>query len=410
MTDYVNPSNSFRPLSEEMGRLFRYSGHIDSFIAEGTTLVSDVDSVGVSAGPHGAFEKVSTSGLTFTIDSGEAMVHGALLARDTETPVSLPPSDAGTIFLAWNPGSESDLIIDHDQSGNVTDHPRIPLYDFTTDTSNVSMDEDVRVTGEHIGVRNKRYETSDGSGMAVDQADNATKLGGNGPSYYAASGQNETIAGRWLFSEGFRVDSNYQDGPTVEIVGANAVDGKTLVVTSDADGGQDDDALWIRGVLDPQNDTPSEDDTILVSKGDGRTGINTYDPAGALDVDGDTHLRQVLDMHHAPIHNPSRIDIIDGDDGFRLSSASTGSRSFIAPIFNDNVLFDSELTYYPSIDEWEFETSLRVNSDFNVSGHTFFADTVHFQKNQAEGFVLENRSNRPGSPSVGQMIYRTDKD
>lgn len=206
MTDYVNPSNDFRPLSEEMGRLFRYTGHTGAYIADSnTTLVSDVDSVGVTDGPLGAFAKVSDSGFDFTVDTGEGMVQGALLARDTQTTVTLPESSSGTIYLAHDPSVESGLIIDHDGSGNVSGFPRTPLYDFTTDTGGVSGETDVREIGEHINLVNQRYE---GGGHSVDQADNATTLGGNGPSFYASVSQSESIESLWTFNSGIDLASN----------------------------------------------------------------------------------------------------------------------------------------------------------------------------------------------------------
>lgn len=198
MTEYVNPSNNFRPKSEEMGRVFRYAGHTPAFIADTTTtLVSDIDSVGVTAGPLGAFAKASETGLDFVVDTGEAMIQGALLAKDTQTTVTLPASSSGTIYLAWDPSVENGLIIDYDGSGNVSGIPRTALYDFTTDTSNVTGQTDQRNVGEDISVQNNRYE---GGGVSVDQADNSSKLGGVGPSAYGRLAQNESVNGTWTFN------------------------------------------------------------------------------------------------------------------------------------------------------------------------------------------------------------------
>lgn len=71
---------------------------------------------------------------------------------------------------------------------------------------------------------------------------------------------------------------------TVHIIGDNAVDGRTLIVDSDGESGQDDDALLVRGNTSPTSATDA--DTVLGVKGDGRVGINTYSPSGALDVVG----------------------------------------------------------------------------------------------------------------------------
>lgn len=204
MTDYVNPSNSFRPLSEEMGRLFRYTGHAHSYIADNATLVSDIDSVGVNAGPLNAFVKVSETGLDFEVDTGEAMIQGALVARDTRTTVSLPANDDGTIYLAWNPDVEHEIVIDYGTSGNV-DLPRTALYDYETDGSSITSDTDVRELGEFISTVNSRYETPTGDGIAVDEAieastaGNAANLGGNSPSAFAQLAQDETVGGAWTY-------------------------------------------------------------------------------------------------------------------------------------------------------------------------------------------------------------------
>lgn len=213
MTDYVNPSNNFRPLSEEMGRVFRYAGHAQSYIADGTTLVSDVDSVGVNAGPLNSFAKVSESGLDLEIDTGEAMVQGAILARDTRTTVTLPANSAGTIFLAWDPSVESTIIIDTEASGNVSELPQTPLYDFETDGSSIVSDTNQRALGEMITTVNSRYETPEGNGIAVDEAieasvaSNAANLGGNSPGVYARIDQDEDISGQWSIQSASSVTS-----------------------------------------------------------------------------------------------------------------------------------------------------------------------------------------------------------
>lgn len=208
MTTYVNPSNSFQPLSEEMGRLFRYSGR-QSFIADtSTTLVSDVDSVGVTDGPLGAFAKVSDSGLDFTVDTGEGVVEGALIATDEQNTVTLPDNDVVAIYLAIDPSVEGSIIVDHDQSGNVSGQPRTPLYEVETASSSVTGQTDLREIGEFLSVRNGRYETDDNSGVVVDNANDANLLGGSGPSFYAAVGQNEGITGAWTFENDISMNAN----------------------------------------------------------------------------------------------------------------------------------------------------------------------------------------------------------
>lgn len=211
MATYVNPSNDFRPLSEEMGRLFRYSGR-QSFIADtSTTLVSDVDSVGVTDGPLGAFAYVSDTGLDFTVDTGEAMVEGALVATDEQNTVTLPDNDIVTIYLAIDPSVEGSIIVDHDKSGNVSGQPRTPLYEVETASSSVSGQTDLREIGEFLNVRNDRYETDDNTGVEVDNANDANLLGGFGPSFYASVGQNEAITGAWTFENDVDISGSNVD-------------------------------------------------------------------------------------------------------------------------------------------------------------------------------------------------------
>lgn len=189
-----------------MGRLFRYTGHTQSYIADGVTLVSDVDSVGVTDGPLNAFVKVSDSGLDFTVDTGEAMIEGALVATDEQNTVTLPDNEIVIIYLAIDPSVEGSIIIDHDQSGNVSGLPRTPLYEVETASGSVSTESDERILGETITLQNNRYETDDNTGAEVDRANNANLLGGNGPSFYAAVGQNENISGSWTFNNNVTVN------------------------------------------------------------------------------------------------------------------------------------------------------------------------------------------------------------
>lgn len=365
MTDYANPSNSFRPLSGEMGRTLRYTGHVKGYIADGITLVSDVDSAGLTEGPLNAFAEVSESGLDVTFDTGEASLNGAVIARDTETTVTLPQTSSVTVALAYEPSVEGNVIIDTEATitSQVGDVPTLPLYDFTTDTSGVTDRTDQRLLGERIETKNARYETSDSSGLAVD---NAKQLGGAPASDYAQKDEGETIPGHRNFTGGVDIDG--EPGETsLHVIGPNGIDSQVVTIDGDSDPGQDDDLLKVRGVSDPDSTPAADDDTKLVVKGDGRIGVNRYNPTSPLDIDGGLTVRgesnftdNVTVTSSLEATNTiagSRLAILDNGYGITASIAD-GNRFFIAPRVNGSPQFSSEITYQHNQDEWKFETPI----------------------------------------------------
>lgn len=375
MTEYANPSNNFRPLSEPMSRCFKFAGHSDGFVVENDVIVSDVDSVGLTAGPLDGFRKTGESNLDVQIGSGEGLIDGTVVGKDMSTMVTLPANSTVTVVLAYVPSSESSLLIDTD--ANVTssagDVPRIDLYDFVTDADSITSQTDLRVVGEQIDVKNARYESSDGTGTVA--VDNATALDGVDSTQYARVDQNESIMGTWEFNDTITVDSP-QNNPAIQINGANATDSDELVIDGDEDTGQDDDLIKVRSVNDPRNNTATNDDTKFVVKGEGLVGVNKYNPATTLDVDGDLTIRGQSNFTDNVTVNGSleatntltgqRVVVVEDGDGIIMAVAEP-DRFFIAPVVNNNPRFGSEISYQIGDDTWNVESELEVNDNPVVS-------------------------------------------
>lgn len=247
----------------------------------------------------------ATDSLTVTIDTGEAYIGGSWCARNTTTDVTLTASTTSTIYIGYSIEQPNDLIVGLD--GAFDAEPavrRLTLFTVTTDDVGVPSGNttDERPLGRHIDALNATYD-SDLSGVVdeaetaqsattadnasfADLAGDADALGGAAASAYAQRSQDETIPGAWTHEGTLTLDSQ-GTSTALHVQGANATDSNEVVIDGDADSGQDDDLLKVRSVLDPRNDPVSDSDSVFVTKGDGRVGINKYDPEKALDVSGD---------------------------------------------------------------------------------------------------------------------------
>lgn len=214
MTDEaVISANNVSP-PQDASAAFQYGGHPPgSGWVVPNTLSAIAGNGGLSAGPYNAFAYASASGLDVTIDTGEAMVAGSPIARDTQSVVTLASSTANqTVYAGYHPNSTDSVTVGVDSafsSGAV----RVPLHSFDTNSTDVTGNVDERVQGPVVAVRNDRYETSDGSGTAVDKADSAdtagdaSTLSGSPESAFAKLAQNETVSGSWDFNDTVEIHS-----------------------------------------------------------------------------------------------------------------------------------------------------------------------------------------------------------
>lgn len=143
MTDKTNISPGHTNVPPSTAQTFRYGG--GEFVAT-ETLIADHYS-DLSAGPYQAFNHVSTSGHDVTIDTGEAVVGGAAIARDIQTTVTLQSATSNqTVYAGWNPGAQDTIIIGLDSDFSATDF-RAPIWEFDTDSSTVTSTSDLRNLG-----------------------------------------------------------------------------------------------------------------------------------------------------------------------------------------------------------------------------------------------------------------------
>lgn len=187
MTDVVTISPGHDNVPIESSRTFQYSGHIEGWVVPNTMeLLTDINS-SLAAGPLNQFDETS-SGTSYdvTIDTGEAIIGGAGIARDTTTTITLSANTTGqTVYVGWSYNSKDTVVIGL-SGAFVADDPKIPIWTYGTDGSGVTSTTEERTLGETINVKNERYE-SGGAGSV----DNAENLGGNPPSSYLRSDEND---------------------------------------------------------------------------------------------------------------------------------------------------------------------------------------------------------------------------
>lgn len=155
MTEKVDPSPSSDGQAYMIAQAIEQHGAVGSgwIVPDSESYAADHPNSGVSGTPLGAFAKVGESGLDVTFDTGEAFVGGAWLAKDTQTTISLADNTAGqSVVLGWDYDGADDVKIGVPGAspGDTFDalDPRIPLYEFDTDSGAVSAQTDQRTTGK----------------------------------------------------------------------------------------------------------------------------------------------------------------------------------------------------------------------------------------------------------------------
>jgi hypothetical protein len=194
MTERANPSVS-RPLEayKTAGAIALASGSKDGWISpsDETSDISIQDPA-IDEGSLNQFEENSTnSSFDITISPGEGFVFGSWVVKDTETTVSLAPSTVDqTVYLGWNNNEANDVVIGLRSAFNTESNDmdqKIPLYDYTTDSSGVTSVTDRRVIGKLI--ESSAVEISEKLGLPVyEESVNASAeqgsaiyIDGNGP-------------------------------------------------------------------------------------------------------------------------------------------------------------------------------------------------------------------------------------
>lgn len=204
MTDVVtlSPGRIADPL--ETNRAFTNGGFGAGWVVSNLeTLLADIVTA-LAAGPYNAFaESSGAASLTVTIDTGEAIVGSAAIARDVTTNVTLPASTSGiTVSVGWSPTANDTIQID--RNANFTaDTPKIPLWTYNTDGAGVTSVTDARNIGRQISVRNTRYE---GDAVAVDEADHAAQA-----TNASTAGNADRVDGRDVFVQNTE-PANWDDG------------------------------------------------------------------------------------------------------------------------------------------------------------------------------------------------------
>jgi hypothetical protein len=99
-------------------------------------------------------ENSQSDSLDVTIDAGEAFVFGSWIVKDNKTVISLAPNTNNqTVYVGWNNNEANDIIIGKNQAfnngPNDTDQ-RIPLYEYDTDSTGVTLVTDKRQLGKVI--------------------------------------------------------------------------------------------------------------------------------------------------------------------------------------------------------------------------------------------------------------------
>lgn len=286
MTDAVTISPGRTADSRETNRMLQYSGHAPGWVVPDTMeLLADIAGE-LAAGPYNAFDATyAADSLDVTIETGEAIVGGAGVARDTTTTVTLPTNTAGmTVSVGWDPQSQDTVMIR--RNAGFADEPTIPLWTFDTDDTGVTAATDQRHIGEEITVRNRRYE---GNGVAVDRAADADTVGGRPPGVFLRSDQADTMGGTLTIDTG---DS------------AVAID----LSTGDAVGVDD---IEFAGGANPQIKIPEALDIFDQQNSDG---LGTWSPGVGLNLWGNELVNFRIDNKSARPNDPSPGTVIYRDD------------------------------------------------------------------------------------------------
>ena len=137
MPSKVMPSFDRNARSREFTALLAYSGGSGEGIVWPSSERLVEDSEGdLATGPLNAFDYAASSGLTVTIDTGEAIVRGAYCATDETHDVTLPENSTTTVYVGWRDSQADELVVG--TAGDFHEHdPSLAIWTFETDGSSV---------------------------------------------------------------------------------------------------------------------------------------------------------------------------------------------------------------------------------------------------------------------------------
>ncbi len=175
MTDKVYHSFGRKYRSRAAATAIQFGGGSEGWVVPSSDRVMEDPEGDLVSGALNAFaESHSSSSFDVTIDTGEALVGGAWLARDTTTTVTLASSTAGqTVYVGWG-DSQTDTVIIGKSGAFESNDKKIPIWTFDTDGSGVTSASDERNRDDYR-IAQENVEQGQGSGF------NADLLRGNTP-------------------------------------------------------------------------------------------------------------------------------------------------------------------------------------------------------------------------------------
>lgn len=198
MTQKVIPSYKGDSDAYIVAQLIAKGARTDGWIQEsGTALLAD-DHGAISGAPLNAFsESHSSSSYDVTIDTGEAFVGGAWVAKDTQTTVTLSSNTNNQlIYLGWDSG-ETDTVIIGPEDDFASNDPKIAIWAFDSDSSGVTNTTDNRQIGQSSTLGS--VNISDGSQLgqflstAISEDANGTFGNSNNEAYRIPGGSSDLV-------------------------------------------------------------------------------------------------------------------------------------------------------------------------------------------------------------------------
>lgn len=176
MTDKANPSISRPGKAHETSVAIAEAGGLTpGYVVPGTEVALADEDPDLDETAMNAFaETHSGTSYSVSIDPGEAFVHGAWVARDASTSVTLASSTANqVVYVGWDKTTSNGVIVG--LAGDfASDDRKLPLWEFDTDGSGVTAARDLRYLGrvERLADGQRHYFGTDDDMAARFEAAN----------------------------------------------------------------------------------------------------------------------------------------------------------------------------------------------------------------------------------------------